>query len=65
MDGNVRVRAEHDLLCSEGHVKVTSAGMVGQKSRFIATGCARTASYTCTVVEETGIPVCEREAAPP
>ena len=61
MDGNVRVRAENDLLCAEGHVKVTPAGRVGGNSRFIATGCSRTATYTCVVVEETGIPVCERE----
>jgi len=56
----LRVRGEHDLVCAEGHVEVTHE----TGPRYRATGCGRTATYTCAEVEETGTPACTRDGAP-
>jgi hypothetical protein len=58
----VKLMAEHDLKCAEGHVTVTSDGT---KTGYRAKGCGLTGDYICVEVPQTGTPFCSRGDAGP
>ncbi len=57
MASAVRSRAASDFDCAESQVSVAEAGT---DTSFRATGCGRTATYTCVAQENTD-PACTRE----